>query len=254
MLVYPQLATGALSQYPVQKKRQRRTVVNAAADGSAIKVADPGVVVVEWELRYAELTDDEKNALEQFFLAAEGSLNGFTFPDPVGNLLAWSGTLDHAEWEKDPLLTVAQNADGTWRLTNAGAAAQSICQTVEAPGDYLYCLSVYARAAVATTVTLLRDAARRDAALGAEMARIAFAGNGTAAAGSVRFGLELPAMATVDVCGFQVETQASASGYKATTEGGVYEGARFRDDELDFVATDVNRHSATVNIIHAKHL
>ena len=41
MLVYPQLGTGALSQFPVRKTRRTRTVVNRAADGSTIKLADP---------------------------------------------------------------------------------------------------------------------------------------------------------------------------------------------------------------------
>jgi hypothetical protein len=68
------------------------------------------------------------------------------------------------------------------------------------------------------------------------------------------FGLELPAGATVAAMGFQAEAQAGASVYKETTTGGVYENARLADDALAITATDVNRHSATVNIIYANHL
>ena len=40
MLAYPQLTSGALTQYPMQKRRRPRTILNALADGSAIKLAD----------------------------------------------------------------------------------------------------------------------------------------------------------------------------------------------------------------------
>ena len=58
MLAYPQLGSGALSQFPVQKDRRARTVVNRAADGSTIKLADPAGGGTEWLLTYAELSDD----------------------------------------------------------------------------------------------------------------------------------------------------------------------------------------------------
>jgi hypothetical protein len=58
----------------------------------------------------------------------------------------------------------------------------------------------------------------------------------------------------VDVFGLQVEPQPAASGYKPTTTGGVYEHARFHDDDLAMTATGVGLHSCTVNIIHANHL
>src|ERR1035437_3421825 len=106
MPAYPQLGSGALSQFPVQKQRRARTVVNRAADGSTIKLADPAGEVTEWVLTYTDLSDEEAAALRACFSATEGTLNGFTFLDPVGNLLAWSGQLDHAAWQKDPLLSL----------------------------------------------------------------------------------------------------------------------------------------------------
>ena len=99
MAAYPQLESGALSQFPVQKKRRARTVVNRAADGSTIKLADPAAEVTEWLLTYTDLSDEEAAALRAFFNAAEGTLNGFTFLDPAGNLLAWSDQLDNAAWQ-----------------------------------------------------------------------------------------------------------------------------------------------------------
>ena len=255
MLVYPQLASGALTQFPAQKRRNPRTVVNALADGRSIKLADPPGELTEWQLQYAGLSDQEASALEQFFESTEGSLGVFTFLDPTANLFAWSDHLDHSGWTKGPLLTVAGNvADPTggangWHLSNTGAGAQSLSQTLEAPGGYLYCLSLYAKSATAgLTVTLLRGSARVDQMLGAEWKRLTFAGTGDALAQTIDFGIEVPAGGSLDVYGMQVEPQAAPSPYKPSTTGGVYANAWFRDDFLVVTATDVNRHSATVNI------
>ena len=79
MAAYPQLGSGALSQFPVQKIRRARTVVNRAADGSTIKLADPAAEVTEWLLNYVDLSGEEAEALRTFFDAMEGTLNGFTF-------------------------------------------------------------------------------------------------------------------------------------------------------------------------------
>ena len=81
-------------------------MVNRSADGRTIKLADPAAEVTEWVLTYTDLSDEEAAGLREFFGAAEGSLNGFTFLDPAGNLLAWSDQLDHGVWQKDPLLNL----------------------------------------------------------------------------------------------------------------------------------------------------
>jgi hypothetical protein len=260
MLVYPQLASGALSQFPVEKRRRSRTVVNASPDGRAIKLADPGAATTEWQLAYAGLIDDEAAALQQFFAVCEGSLNGFTFLDPTGNLFAWSDALNNAAWSAEPFLTVtggiADPAGGmtAWRLTDTGAGAQNISQTLAAPAGYVYCFSVYVRSAQLSAVTLLHGANRISRNLGTEWSRITATASGDAAAESIAFGVEVPAGESADVFGMQVEPQAGASLYKATITGGVYEKARFRDDVLAITTTGVNCHSATVNILYANHL
>src|SRR5271157_2766382 len=106
MLVYPQLTSGALGQFPMVRRRRARTIVNSAADGSSVKLGDPGAAGTEWQLAYTGLSDTELAALQQFFLATEGSLNGFTFLDPAANLLAWSEVLNDSAWSADPQLTL----------------------------------------------------------------------------------------------------------------------------------------------------
>ena len=198
MSTYPQLGTGALSQYPTVKRRSQRTVWNAMADGGAIKLADPAAAVTTWRLAYTDLTDDEGAALETFFGEMEGSLRGFTFLDPGGNLLAWSGKLDEGIWQKDPALTlsggVSDPTGGTsaWRAVNAGAAPQSLVQAIEAPGEYVYCLSVYLRATEPAPVIMRLGELRGVRAAGVGWRRAVLAGNAGAGGDGVRFGIEIP--------------------------------------------------------------
>jgi hypothetical protein len=84
--------------------------------------------------------------------------------------------------------------------------------------------------------------------------RFACTASGDPMAASMTFGIELGAGAVVDIYGLQVEPQDSPSIYKPSTTGGCYENARLRDDTLTFTSTDVNRHSATVNILYASNL
>jgi len=260
MLVYPQLPSGALAQFPVQRRHQMRTLVNSAADGTVVKLGDPAAITIEWQLKYAALSDTELAALLQFFTAAEGTLNNFSFVDPTANLLSWSDDLTNVVWDAGPLLSLmGSNADpaggqNAWQISNSGAAAQDLSQTLTAPGGYVYCLSVYAKASNPGAFTLLVGNNRFDQNLGPDWQRFACTGTGDSTASSMTFGIELGAGAVVDVYGLQVEPQDSPSIYKPSTTGGCYENARLRDDTLSFTTTDMNHHSATVNIFYASNL
>jgi hypothetical protein len=260
MLVFPQLGTGALGQFPIRKTRRTRTVTNRAADGSTIKLADPAGVITEWSLTYTNLSDQEAIALQAFFEAAEGTLNGFTFLDPGGNLLAWSDQLDNAVWQRDPFLQltagIADPGGGASasQVTNCGAASQTIAQTIAAPGGYRYCLAAYVRADAATSVRLWAGTECREYAANTAWQRMVMTAAPPADATSVRFGIEIAAAGAVAIYGIQAEAQPGASAYKPTSSGGVYENAHLSEDTLAITKTGVNRHSCTVNIIHANHL
>jgi hypothetical protein len=260
MMVYPQLPTGALTQFPLQVRLQQRTLVNTAADGTVVKLGDPGGATVNWQLTYTGLSDGELATLLAFFTAAEGSLNSFTFVDPTANLLAWSDDLSNAVWTVAPLISLTggiADPDGganAWRVTNSGAAAQDLTQTVTAPGGYVYCLSAFARASVPAAFTLVLGDNRYNQNLAAGWQRLACTGTGDASASSMTFGIELGPGGAVDIYGLQVEAQDSPSLYRASTTGGCYENARLRDDALTITSTDVNRHSASVNIFYASNL
>jgi hypothetical protein len=244
MLTYPQL-----THFPIVKRRQRRTVLNRMADGRTVKLADPAGEVTEWRLSYSDLSDAEVEVLQAFFAAAEGSLEEFRFVDPTANLLAWSGSPGEAVWSKGPLLTVSAK-DGIWNLRNAGAGPQAITQTIEAPNDFVYCFSLYARAADGGSVRMLAGDRAVEQMVGAEWRRFRM----TVTVDDPTFGIEAPPGASVEVRGVQVEAQVNASAARESVSGGVYDGAHLRDDALEVIATGVNRNSCTVKIVHAKHL
>jgi hypothetical protein len=260
MLIYPQLSNGALAQFPIAKQRRQRTIVNTLADSTTVKVSDPYAEVVEWEIKYNSLSDTEILALQQFFAATEGSLNIFTFLDPTANLFSWSDHLDNVVWTKDPFLILTQGVTdpvaGTagWHIANSGSGPQSIGQTLAAPGGYIYCFSSYLQSTQPTTVSLVCGAARRSWQLEQSWKRVSITTSGDPNSASVMFSLEIPAGAAADIFGIQVESQASPSVYKPTEIGGVYENASFRDDIFWFTTTDVNHHSAIVNIVHVNRL
>lgn len=260
MAVFPQLTTGALAQFPVKKSNQLRTVVNTMADGSVVKLADPAGAITEWQLQYSNLSDAEVTALEQFFLSMEGSLIFFTFLDPTANLFAWSDQLTNDVWTTDPFagLTggVADPLGGTngWALSNSGEAPQGLYQTLNAPGGYTYCLSVYIQSPTPATAILLLGSNQTTVTVGSGWTRFTITGQGGASADSVTFGVQAPPGISVNIFGMQAEIQPGASNYKSSTTGGVYPTAYFRDDSLLFTSTDVNHNSVTVNIVYASTL
>jgi hypothetical protein len=260
MLVYPQLTTGTLAQFPVQKKRRMRTVVNTLADMTAIKLADPAGETVGWQLQYANLSDVEATNLQNFYLATEGNLNVFTFVDPTANLLSWSDQLTNEVWTADPYLGLTgglpdpMGGTNGWTLANSSAAPQGLTQTLNAPGGYTYCLSVYVQSSTPATVTLVAGNTQSNIAVSSKWARAAISGAGNATAESIAFSLQVSPGASVQMFGMQVEAQPAASAYKPSSTGGVYPAAYFRDGLLAFTSTDVNHNAVTVNITYASTL
>jgi hypothetical protein len=256
MLTYPQLSSGALSQLPVRKRRRCRTVVTTTADGRRLKYSDSGGGSTEWRLDYESLSDAEANELQSFFEASEGSLASFTFLDPTGNLFAWSDELLHAVWTRGPMLQltggVADPLGGqrAWSVVNAGGAPQSLLQTLAVPCGYTYCISAYMRCAAGGHVRLMIGDAGQDRLLTSAWQRVVFGNTGGGGDDPLSFGVEIPAGESVSLFGLQVEAQAGASSYKATTRGGVYEGARFAQDSFRLATLGLDQNSCSVQIIH----
>jgi hypothetical protein len=259
MLVFPQLVTGASAVYPVTRRTIQRTVVNALPDGSAVVFADPDAAAAGWQLHASGMTLAEWNAIKTLFVATSGMWQTFTFLDPTGNLLADSEALNAGAWTNGGLIELTTSiADpfGTTRATraiNAGSSAESVAQILDIPGNFQYCLSVWARtvgtSGVALTISTTGGSAVKSFALNGTWTRISLSGNLAQSTTSVTFGAQLAAGASVDLFGMQVEAQLAASDYKMTeTQGGVYAKARFAQDQLTVTAQSTDVYDAVISI------
>jgi hypothetical protein len=243
-LVYPQM-----TQLPLVKRLRRRTIANRTADGRTIKLGDPAGEITEWELRYQDLSDTEVEALRMFFESAEGSLQPFTFVDPTENLLTASSALDGAAWTRDPMLRVT-GGPLEWSLENTGSGSQSLWQDIGGPAGFTYCFSLYARSDATTVLRAVAGELAVERALSPDWRRIKVSGR----LETTRFSVELRPGASIEARAFQVEGQAGASQPHRGIRGGVFEGAHLAKDELEVAATGLNRHSCTVEIVHAIHI
>jgi len=259
MLYFPQLSTGAVGQYPIQKRRLSRTVINEASDGARHKLADSNAAAVEWSLNFQTLTDDERDALTRFHGSVEGQWGDFTFLDPTDNLLCWSEKLDDAVWERNLLLTVTtgvadpQGGTNANRISNTGAGPLAIQQVVNGPGWYEYAFSLQARSDQAQQLTLIRSTATASQSsvyeIGPDWMPILLSGKFAGTDPSVTFGIQLQPGGSADLFAIQVEAQIGASGYKKTLSNcGVYPNARFLDDDLTIQADGPSQHSCQIRI------
>jgi hypothetical protein len=259
MLAFPQLPSGAPAQFPIKKHCAQRTIVNTLTDGHVVRLADPGAALSQWQLLYQNLADAEIAILQQFFATCEGQLNAFTFLDPLGNLLAWSEALDQAVWEASSLLQmtagIADPTGGTaaTRIANPTASDLTLQQTINAPGWFSYCFSLYVRSQGSAGVTLFLQAGAASInnpyVLQAEWNRIRLSGRLNTTTGSLSAGIVIPAGQSVDVFGFQLEPQPVPSIYKRSlSASGVYANAHFGDDAFAYTTSAPNSHACTLTI------
>jgi hypothetical protein len=137
-----------------------------------------------------------------------------------------------------------------WHVTNGGGGPQSLAQTVGGPAGFIYSFSGWLRTEQACTVMLSVGSKHEARMISSAWERFTL----TAQTDDPTFGIELEAGSAVDAKDMQVEAQTGASCYRGSTGGGVYEDARLRDDTLQIVSMGPNRHTCTVNIIHADHI
>lgn len=261
MLVFPQLSTGAPALYPLIKTSRQRTVVNTLGDGSIDVYADPDAASLGWELHATGMTKAEWNAIEALFEATAGMWKPFTFLDPAGNLLAESETFSASCWTNGVLIDLSAGVIdpyGTSRataVTNAGQAAEAVAQTLAAPGNFQYCLSVWAQTNSGTSVTLsistTGGSATKTFAPGPQWTRISLSANLGQATQSVTFGAQIGAGGAVDLFGMQAEAQWGFSDYKETgVQGGVYPNARFGSDTISVTAEGTDVYDAVIQIVN----
>jgi hypothetical protein len=258
MSVFPQLSSGAMAQFPFQRRTGFRTLVNRAADGAEIRAADVDFEERVWLLSANELSDQEWQDIEDLFAQVEGRLQSFLFLEPGANLLSWSEQLSNTAWNKDVGLAVADGQGdplGTMRASRitGGGTALSVTQSLSVPASFRYAGSVWARTAQSGVLLQVDDGISQfvQAAVDSsnQWRRYSVGYNLTSATGSVVFRIVVPAGATVDLFGPQLEAQAAPSAYKQTLEqAGVYPNARFDQDALGDRLIGVGRHSGEIRI------
>ncbi len=258
-LYYPQLASGAMAQYPIRKTRIARTIKNVLADGSMILFADPDGGLLTWQLSYTGLSANDMEALQQHFNACVGPLHAFTFIDPTDNMLMSSFDLTAAAWETSSLITIAANiADseggtGAFIATNMGQANQEISQTLPVPANYQYCFSVFVMSAQPSSIDLVRRGPSVEQtdhlSIGPTWTRIISSGQLNDSGTTFTIAISLAAGQQIELYGLQLEPQIAPSRYRPTTlAGGVYTNAHWAADQLVTTADGPNLFSTSFNI------
>jgi hypothetical protein len=140
------------------------------------------------------------------------------------------------------------------RLVNTGALLQDLQQTVDGPGWFHYCFSLYAKGAEGTALRLFRSSAEttveKTFALSAAWRRFVLSGAAQTSDESVTFGLILAPGATLDVFGVQAEAQPAPSCYRTTTShSGIHPNSRFDSDSLIFTSEGPEQHACKVCIV-----
>lgn len=258
MIVFPQLSSGATAQFPFRRQTGLRSLVNRAGDGNEIRAADVDFEERIWQLPVNELSNQEWQNIEDLFVQSEGRLRGFLFLEPGANLLSWSAQLSEAIWDKDAGFSIVEDqADpfgGTAaaRITNAGSAG-SVTQTLQIPASFRYAGSIWARTAQSGALLQVDDSSSQPVQAAIDNSnqwrRYSLGYNLSSVSEFVAFRIVLPAGATVDVFGPQLEAQAAPSAYKRTlAQAGIYPNARFNQDVLGDTLIGVGRHSGEIRI------
>ncbi len=259
MFYYPQLTSGSVSQYPVSRRNQRRTVIDVLADGSDLRTEDAGVAQVIWDLSYTYLTTAELTTIKQLFESVEGRLGTFTFLDPTDNLLTWSEEFSKSSWTSDPLIQIAAGGQdvfgltGATQLTNTAQTSQQFRQTIAGASWFQYCFSVYLRSNAPCAVQLIANSQSsqfgRGFNVGTSWTRAIVPVLLSSQDDGIYTGLELPAGSSVSVFGPQLEAQLGAGPYKKTADrAGVYPNSRFDTDNFTFTTTGPDQHSCSVRV------
>jgi hypothetical protein len=252
---FPQIGAGSMAQFPLQRSRKWRAIVNDLESGERIMLPDADAGQVEWRLSYQDLTDAETANISSLFSASQGGFETFTFIDPMANLLGWSENFSQPGWQTGLLQCTSGVTDplGTLRastLTNNSPGTQQLQQTLGVPGAYVACFSGYFRGTSPGTIIISRDSVTKTVTVGPAWQRAFVSGPGSAGATQSTFSIASGAGQTVQIWGLQVEAQPYPSLYKQTSAAlGIYEETWFGNDELTIASTSPGLSSCDIVLV-----
>lgn len=258
MLIFPQLSTGAITQYPTNRTLSQRTLQSVMEDGTIIALADVAACYLQWRAAFKDLSDPEASALGNFFAATQGNVQPFLFLDPLTNLLLWSEDFSQNVWQTTGLSFDSGIVDPfggakAFCAHNNSQANLAVVQQSQIPGAAQVCFSVYLRADNPASTSLAISAGGNSqsvtAALTSAWQRFSVAGNVPAATACWQFSISAPAGTSLEIFGPQVDAQVNPSAYVTSTgQSGVYAGARFDMKQMDMIATGPNRSACVMSI------
>jgi hypothetical protein len=254
MLAFPQLASGAMAQLPIERTIRFRSRRNETRDGSVTQIGDPDYEERSWDLAFRDLTDAEWEDLDTLFTMSEGKLGVFTFLEPGSNLLAWSEKLTQSPWNVSGGAADGQSdpfGGSRGSRLNAGSSA---VQTIAAPASYRYAASAWLRTTGTGAKIRVSDsatqAAERNVDASGDWKRYVVLYGLSSATDAMSLSLIAGSGAPLDVYGPQLEAQLAASAYKiSSAQGGVFANTRFDQDALIDEAQAPGRHDTRVRLI-----
>ncbi len=222
--------------------------------------ADPGlggepVLQRVWRLSYANLSAVDAQSLQNHYLSCSGPWSAFTFIDPFDNMLAMGSSVQGSLWVKGPNLQLASGQTDVFGSTNAvlvtntGQVAEEISQTITVPAGYQYCLSVHAKAAQTTPITLIRRGATTEndytVSVGTSWTRYISEGKLSDSGTTFSAVIRIAAGQQLFLYGAQLEAQKSPSGFRDSANGGVYARAHWGEASLNLVAEGPDQFNVT---------
>lgn len=117
MNTFPNLRTGAITQYPAERSYVFSTQVIRFVDGSEQRFRDYPSPLHRWIVRLDRLDESELNRLREFVRIQDGAAQPFAFTDPQDGMLYPSCRLDGDEFTDELLnagrirtaLTIVEN-------------------------------------------------------------------------------------------------------------------------------------------------
>ena len=87
MAAFPALKTGAVAQYPLERRVAFSTAIYRFVDGAEQRMPRYSARLHQWKINLSLLDESELTVLGEFFEAHGGRAGAFTFTDP------WDGTM-----------------------------------------------------------------------------------------------------------------------------------------------------------------
>lgn len=239
-LFFPQLSTGALTQYPIKRIKSVHTAGYMAEDGTKVMYFDPSGGSLTWQLSYSGLTQDEVTSLETLFDACCGQFRAFTFLDPLANLLG-------SQWQPDATVQLSRSV-----ATNMGAVVAGIAQSLAIPAGYTYAFSVPGNQSVdpSATISILASGPNNQNQVVLSLNRPLLIYSGALADTGLGFTIkvQLQPGQSIDLSQAQLEAQPAPSPFRPAL-GGIYTNAHWGSDELTFVAEGPNSFNTNFSIV-----